>query len=161
LIDKKALIGLALIVVLFSYIWPSLQKKAIEKPSPSFEYESLSGGSGSFIPPLKENQIIHFWATWCPVCKFEWSEYDFIEQKHSVLHIVGSSGSDSDVKTYLEKNGLKLSHQINDEAGYIQNLFGVKAYPSTIIVDREGVVRFFKVGKVRFSEIDSAISELK
>lgn len=158
MIDKKTLIGLILIIGIFSFTWPILQKKAIEKPSPSFAYKNMNDKIISFTPPFKENQILHFWATWCVVCKFERPEYKKIEQKYSVLHIAGSSGVNSEVRTYLDEISLKLNNQINDTTGYIFQLFGVRAYPSTIIVDKKGTIRFFKVGKVSFQEIDSVIS---
>lgn len=160
MIDRKTLIGLVLIIVLFYFAWPSLQKKAIEKPSPSFEYENMTGEIRSFASPFKDIQVLHFWATWCPICKLEWPEYTKIEQKYSVLHVAGASGSDSEVRAYLDENSLKSNNRINDKTGYILQLFSVRAYPSTIIVDKTGKIRFFKVGKVTAQEIDRVISEL-
>ena len=49
--------------------------------------------------------LLHFWATWCPVCKIEEGSIQSISEDYNVLTV--SSWSD-DTETYLKEKGLNF-----------------------------------------------------
>jgi len=97
--------------------------------------------------PLPDQGIlIHFWATWCPVCAVENDNIQAIAEDYKVLNIAIQSGSDDDIKKYAEENNLKLDNIINDQSGSLSRLFGVKGTPSSFFINTKGRIQFVEVG---------------
>lgn len=89
--------------------------------------------------------LINFWATWCPVCKLEESSIEKISKDFQVVTIATQSGSNAEVKEYLNKNNLSFM-VINDEDGTLAQKFNIKAYPTTFIYDKNQNLKFSEVG---------------
>lgn len=89
--------------------------------------------------------MIHFWATWCPVCKAEIDNIQRISQEYQVITIAVKSGSDKDIQSYLDKNELNFK-VINDSNGVLAQEFGVNIYPTTFIYDKNKNLAFSDVG---------------
>jgi len=96
---------------------------------------------------LKKNRptLIHFWATWCPICKAEASNIQTISEHFEVLTIAINSGKDSELKEYLKSRSLNFN-VLNDKSGSISQKYGVSVFPTTIIYDKNGDVIFSDVG---------------
>lgn len=89
--------------------------------------------------------LINFWATWCPVCKLEESSIEKISKDFQVVTIATQSGSNAEVKEYLNKNNLSFI-VVNDEDGTLAQRFNIKAYPTTFIYDKNQNLKFSEVG---------------
>jgi len=89
--------------------------------------------------------LIHFWATWCPICKAEASNIQTISEHFEVLTIALNSGSDSELMEYLQSRDLNFN-VINDKSGSISQKYGVSVFPTTIIYDKNADVVFSDVG---------------
>ena len=93
----------------------------------------------------KEPFVVHFWATWCPTCKLEASNIEALSQKHNVISIAVSSGSNNKIKLFMREHNLSYT-VINDSDGALAKKFGIKAYPTTLIYDKNGKLKFSEVG---------------
>ena len=89
--------------------------------------------------------MIHFWATWCPVCKAEADNIQRLSEDYQVITIAVKSGSDEDIQTYLAKQDLNFK-VINDTDGELAKKFGVNIYPTTFIYDKNREMVFSDVG---------------
>ncbi|SFZ97309.1 Membrane protein, suppressor for copper-sensitivity ScsD [hydrothermal vent metagenome] len=89
--------------------------------------------------------VVHFWADWCKVCKVEASNIQSVSEKYDVLTIAVSSGSDEKVKAYMKKRGLTFN-VYNDINGSLAKKFKVQAFPTTLIYDGKGELKFSEVG---------------
>jgi len=89
--------------------------------------------------------IVHFWATWCPTCKLEASNIEALSQKHNVISIAVSSGSNKKIQSFMKERNLSYK-VINDSNGVLAKKFGIEAYPTTLIYDRNGTLKFSEVG---------------
>ena len=89
--------------------------------------------------------MVHFWATWCPTCKLEASNIEYISKRYNVLTIAVKSGSDADIRDYLKKSDLDFS-VVNDSEGLLAKRYGVHVFPTTIIYDRDGDMIFSDIG---------------
>ncbi len=89
--------------------------------------------------------IIHFWATWCRVCKMEASNIDRISKQYDVITIAINSGADSDLQAYMKKYDLHFK-VYNDSNGEWAKRFNIKVFPTTFIYDAKGKLRFTEVG---------------
>lgn len=84
--------------------------------------------------------LVHFWASWCSACKLEQSSIDALARDHAVLTVAAGSGG-----AYLRSQGLSFPALADPEAELAQR-FGVRAFPTSFIVDPQGVIRFVEVG---------------
>ena len=89
--------------------------------------------------------LIHFWATWCPICKIENSSVSALASRFDVITVAESSGSNQKIKKFLQQHHLKFQ-VINDKNGLIASLFKVKAFPSSFIYNQKNKLKFVDVG---------------
>lgn len=98
-----------------------------------------------YNPPNDKPIAVHFWATWCPVCKLEADNIERLSKYYEVVSIAVNSGSDYDIHNYLKESNLNY-RVINDKDGAIAQEFGVAVYPTTFIYDRNRSLTFSEVG---------------
>jgi len=95
--------------------------------------------------PNNKPIILHFWATWCPTCKFEASNIEKISKDYEVITVAVQSGTKEEIENYLNDNNLTFK-VINDAEGYYSRKFNIKAFPTTFIYDSEKNLKFSEVG---------------
>ncbi|WP_321779072.1 redoxin domain-containing protein [Sulfurimonas sp.] len=89
--------------------------------------------------------LIHFWATWCPICKIESGNIQTISENFEVLSIAVSSGDNNDLRKYMYDNSLDYK-VLNDNDGFFAKEFKIAAYPTTFIYDKNKNLVFSEVG---------------
>ena len=89
--------------------------------------------------------MIHFWATWCPVCKIEAGNIQRVSQDHNVLTIASQSGTDEEIKEYLQENNVDFKF-INDRDNSYAQQFNISVFPTTLIYDKDKNLVFSEVG---------------
>ncbi|HBH1935303.1 TPA: redoxin family protein [Clostridioides difficile] len=94
--------------------------------------------------------FLNFWATWCPPCK---EEMPYIEQLYKdynknnddvvILGVaspnLGREGSREHVVNFLKEQGYTFP-VVLDEDGALAYQYGINAFPTTFIIDKEGYV---------------------
>lgn len=95
--------------------------------------------------PKNQPVLIHFWATWCPTCKLEASNINFLSKHFNVITIAVKSGSDEEIKQYLKEHDYHFK-VVNDKDGKLTSAFNINAFPTTFIYDKEHTIRFSEVG---------------
>lgn len=95
--------------------------------------------------PKNEAIMVHIWATWCPTCKLEAKNIEMISTQYEVITIAVNSGTDLEIKNYLDENGLDMN-VINDKNSIYAKKFNISAYPTTFIYDKSGDLVFSEVG---------------
>ena len=99
----------------------------------------------TYSVPKDKPILVHFWATWCPTCKFEAPNIEKISKDYEVITIAVQSGSKKEVQNYLNKHNLSFN-VVNDEDGFFSNKFNIKAFPTTFIYDKQKNLKFTQVG---------------
>ncbi len=89
--------------------------------------------------------MIHFWATWCPICKTEASNIQTISKNFQIISIATQSGNDNEIKKYQKENDVDFM-VINDIDGSLSKKFNISVFPTTIIYDKNQKVAFSDVG---------------
>ncbi len=89
--------------------------------------------------------LVHIWATWCPTCKLEAGNIEMVSKYFNVLTIAVKSGSDDELKNYLNENHYSFN-VINDNDGTLSSEFNIGAYPTTFIYDKNKKLVFSEVG---------------
>jgi len=72
--------------------------------------------------------IVHFFATWCPVCKVEAPN---INQVAKDFFVVGVAVKSLDIEEYMEKNNYTFAF-IEDKDGAIAKEADIQVFPTTI-----------------------------
>ena len=89
--------------------------------------------------------LVHYWASWCPVCKLEAPNIQKMSQHFEVLTIAVQSGSDEQIKEYLLENNYTFK-VVNDSDALLARASNVAVYPSTLIYDKNKNLVFSDVG---------------
>lgn len=89
--------------------------------------------------------LVHFWATWCPTCKFEASNIEKISKDYEVITIAIQSGTKEEIQKYLDDNNLTFK-VVNDENGFYSQKFNIKVFPTTLIFNKDKKLKFSEVG---------------
>jgi peroxiredoxin len=134
---------LIIAVVLLVRAW--LARDLAQGPAPAFETNLLDGSPVSLADYAGRPMLLHFWATWCPICRLEEGEIMRLSRSHPVLTVAMQSGSPSEVEAHLTERERELD-VVNDPDGALARRYGVRAVPSTFIIDRDGQIVFRKQG---------------
>lgn len=96
---------------------------------------------------IKDNKplVIHFWATWCPICKIEASNIQKLSKDYNVITIAAQSGTNEDIKKYMKENNVDFK-VVNDKDGYYSKKFNIEVFPTTLIYNDKKVLKFSEVG---------------
>lgn len=102
------------------------------------EYFSLAALNGQPV-------LVHFWATWCPVCSAGQGSIEALAKEYPTITVAMQSGSAETVAAHLNKEGLSFP-VLNDPDGTIAAQWGARAVPASFVVDGAGRIRFVEVG---------------
>ncbi|WP_371868583.1 redoxin domain-containing protein [Malaciobacter pacificus] len=89
--------------------------------------------------------LVYFWATWCPVCKFQSPNIESLSKDYQVITIASQSGSKEKIEEYLKENKFTFN-VIDDIYNDFAYRFNIKTYPTTLIYDKNGNLKFSDVG---------------
>lgn len=99
----------------------------------------------TYILPKDKPLLIHFWASWCPICKVEAPNIEKISKDYEVITIAVQSGSKEEIQKYLDEHKLTFK-VVNDENGFYFQKFNIKVFPTTLIYDKNKKLKFSEVG---------------
>lgn len=93
--------------------------------------------------------LIDFWASWCGPCKKEMPAYQKFQDAYGskglvVIGIGLSMDNPANLKKFARALGVRYKLLMGTVR--VQNAFGLKGIPTTILVDRKGIVRARVVG---------------
>ena len=99
----------------------------------------------SYQIPTDKPVLVHFWATWCPTCKFEAPNIEKISKDYEVITVAVQSGSKKEIQNYLEEHNLTFN-VVNDNDGVYARKFNIQVFPTTFIYDKQKNLKFSEVG---------------
>ncbi len=98
-----------------------------------------------FTPQTNKPIMVHFWATWCPICKLEADNINRVSKYYEVITVAVDSGSNYDIHKYLVENNLEY-RVINDKENKIADSFNIQVLPTTLIYNKDKELVFSEVG---------------
>jgi len=130
--------------------------------APDFKLETLAGDQVSLSDFNGHPVLINFWATWCAPCRIEMPALQAAEDAFGpdlvILAVDFDESAEIVADFFLE---LELSFDpLLDPGGKIQRLYQVRGYPSTFIIDRQGVIQFVHIGLMTENQLDGYLTEL-
>jgi len=106
---------------------------------------TLSGKLFDSTTPRKGPLLVHFWASWCPICHLEQNSIQAISQDYPVISVAMNSGDGEAVRQFLQQQGLSFP-VVNDPDGELAGRFGVTGVPVSFVVDEHNQIRFVERG---------------
>lgn len=156
------------------------EKKADEKkqeeviPVPDFEVKDQFGETHKLSDYKGKTVMLNFWATWCGYCKQEMPDlqnaYEKYGKNQEDLVILGVSEPKSDenpnandvsqeeITKFLDSNGYNYP-VLMDTTGEIFGTFGIRSFPTTYMIDKEGNLIGYIPGAVNASTLENIIQE--
>jgi thiol-disulfide isomerase/thioredoxin len=163
----KKIIGILLlsVITLLAKDGPSIGDVA-----PQFQGTTLKGEKFDLTDFQGKVILIDFWASWCGPCRQEMPYLIELQQKYkkSDFEIIAVNIDDkisNAIKFINEISGTINFPVINDSQQEIPPKFQIKGMPSTILVDKKGVIRYWHTGfknsykEDYVSEIDKLLAE--
>ena len=134
----------------------------VGSPAPDFQLEALSGDAVRLSDFRGKPVLINFWATWCGPCRLEMPaiESRFEEHKSDLVVLgINFDESASDVRAFVQELGLTFTILL-DPGGEVQKLYKIRGYPTTYLVDADGVVRIQHIGVMTQDQLDGYLSQV-
>ena len=139
------LMQLLLIVMLYMGVRAWQHKDVVHGPAPIIDAEFTTGEAVNLQNYRGKPVLVHFWATWCPVCQFENDSVDAVADDYAVITIASWSDGKVAVTDFMQKNNLDMP-VIVDADGEWAGLYGVSAVPASFFIDANGMIRFRETG---------------
>lgn len=115
--------------------------------------------------------FLNFWATWCPPCREEmpyieelYKEYNKNNDDVVILGVgspnLGNEGSQEHIKSFLTKEGHTFPVAL-DDGGSLVYQYGINAFPSTFIIDKEGYITQYVPGAMNKETMKQLIESFR
>jgi thiol-disulfide isomerase/thioredoxin len=99
--------------------------------------------------------LLDFWGTWCPPCRESVPILRDLNKKYAgkPFQLVGiSSDNDEDVwKTFIQAQHMDWSEYI-DLSDEVLQVFKIESFPTYIVLDKDGVIRFRQSGLGEYTQ---------
>ena len=129
----------------------SLGKLKVNEVAPDFTLADLGDGEVA-LSSFRGTKVVvlDFWATWCGPCRMAMPDLQKLHEelaKDGVLLIsVNQSEPKERVRAFIDRKKYTF-RTVLDSAGEVGRLYGVRALPTLVVVDKQGRVRHLSVGR--------------
>lgn len=139
-------LGIALLSLLFC---TTGQAVTVSDAAPDFTLKSLEGSNLRLEEYRGRVVLLNFWASWCGPCRQEMPLLDRLHHRYedtgfAVLG-VNVEGETGPAREIVEKTNVTFPILI-DDGQKVSALYNLEAMPSTVVIDRDGVVRYIHLG---------------
>lgn len=131
-------------------------------PLPDFCLDDLHGRKTCSADFHGKVLLIDFWASWCEPCKREMPAYEKLQERYGargfvVLGIGLSSESTAAMEEFAKRLGVRYRLLVG--SAEVEKQFGILGIPTTILVDRNAIIRKRVVGFEYPSAFESALQQ--
>jgi peroxiredoxin len=127
----------------------SLQALTMEKAAPDFTLKSLTNTNIKLSEQTGNVVLLNFWASWCGPCRKEMPLLNDLHNKYKALGFsvigVNVEQDSSMAKSFISSYPVDFPILL-DVSNKASKLYDVSAMPTTVIIDRNGMVRHLHKG---------------
>ena len=128
--------------------------------APGFLTTTETGTPFSLVNERGRFVLLSFWATWCGPCRVEMPEFEKAFRANPNLTIVGVDNAETAEQVAAFRGELDLTFPlVLDPAAAIQDLYAIRAYPSTYLLDRDGVIVARHFGPLTAEQIAEMVQQ--
>jgi peroxiredoxin len=153
----------ALVVVSLSTPNGVIAPARIGQPISNFTLTDLNGQTHQLSDYAGRPVLINGWATWCPPCRAEMPDlYAFyLAHKADGLELLAINAGESAATSaaFINKQGFTFPVLIDPNQRVLSGL-GVDGFPTSILVGRDGKVKYIHVGQITPDVLQTTIAPL-
>ncbi len=140
-----SMVGAVIAVAVMS----SVHAVGVQDSAPDFTLKSLEGSNLRLEEYRGQVVLLNFWASWCGPCRQEMPLLDRLHHRYedtgfAVLG-VNVEGETAPAQEIVEKTNVTFPILI-DDGQKVSEMYNLQAMPSTVVIDRDGVVRYIHLG---------------
>ena len=142
----RAFLGLAMTTLVASLAWAA----TLSGPAPGFTLQSTTGEQVSLASLKDKVVMVNFWATWCVPCRQEMPHLQALYERYEslgfeLLAVNVEKNSAEGVRKWLEETPVTFPVLL-DGNNQVTKLYKVQTMPSTVLIGRDGTMRFIHHG---------------
>ncbi len=134
----------------------------IGNAAPNFTTMTAAGEATRLSDWRGQVVLLNFWATWCGPCRVEMPEFETAYQSNTsrgfTILAVNNQETVDDVNGFVAELDLSFP-MLMDESGATQKLYSVVSYPSTFLIDRQGVIVARQFGPMTADMIEEWVTK--
>jgi peroxiredoxin len=177
--ERLAWLGVLALVALMGISWialsrddapgllpiPAAQAPFVGNLAPDFTLQTIDGRTVTLADYTQGEGmpvVLNFWATWCPPCRVEMPFFERASQTYEGrVAILGVNQAEKveTIADYARRNGLTYP-LLADTEMKVNNLYAVLNLPTTLFIDRNGVVREILIGTISQAVLEDRIETL-
>jgi cytochrome c biogenesis protein CcmG/thiol:disulfide interchange protein DsbE len=149
-------LGIFLALLLLLGVGLSLDPREVPSPligkaAPPFELPRLHDPAKTFSPKDMAGKVwvLNVWASWCVACR---EEHPVLSEfaKSGLVPVFGLNYKDqrADALAWLKRFGDPYQVSLADTDGRVSIDYGVYGVPETYVIDKQGVIRYKRIGPV-------------
>jgi peroxiredoxin len=131
--------------------------------APDFSLENAAGGQSQLSDYRGQVVLLNFWATWCVPCRAEMPEIEstYLAHRERGFRVlaINVQENEAEVRAFFDELGLSFPALLDREAS-VARLYLARALPSSFLVDRQGVVRYVRVGPLTGPTLEEQVAKL-
>lgn len=139
-------------LLLRSLLLPALLSSALcaqADVAPDFTLKSNSGTNLRLSEHRGEVILLNFWASWCGPCRQEMPHLDALQKKYEPLgvNVIGVSVDKEPEKANQLLREIPVTFPVlYDTESLVSAAYNVAAMPTTVLIDRDGNMRYLHKG---------------
>ncbi len=133
-------------------------------PAPDFTLKTLSGETVRLSDFKGRPVLVNFWASWCGPCRAEFPDFQraYVDNADRLV-IIGVNHTTADqpdvAADFVREMGVTFPIVL-DETGETVKTYRVLGLPTTVFIDRNGIINEVFTGPINQAYIESKIPEL-
>ena len=129
--------------------------------APDFETVSDSGQPIRLSDYRGQVVLLNFWATWCGPCRQEMPEFQAVYDAHKdagfAVVAVNNAEPAASVQAFRQELGLSFPLVMDNQAD-IQVRYNIFSYPTTFLLNRDGIIIDRSYGPLTAEQIDDLVN---
>lgn len=129
----------------------------------NFSLAALGGGDIALADYEGQVVVMNFWATWCPPCRAEMPGLNRFYETHKdeglVVLAINGQENEATVRPFIEANNFTFPVLL-DLQGSVARQYTTRSFPTTFIIDRNGIIQHVQVGEISERQLDTIILPL-
>lgn len=129
--------------------------------APDFKMKNLKGGLASLSQYRGKVVLVNFWATWCEPCRAEMPSMEELYSNYSrndfeILAVSIDTMGEPPVRFFVEDFGFTFPVLMDDQFT-VNDHYQVRVVPTTILIDRKGVIAHRVLGAKDWTDPDARL----